>query len=426
MFSTIKLRNILFITIILVGTLIIATSLITGCATTSGGASDDGLTAAEKARQDSIALAKWDRQLNLNWSLGFENHKNKIYRSAIPYFWKVFEIDTVKRFPDLYTFLGDCYMKLNISDSAQIIYKMGTERFPDKTHYHRTLGWLLAAKQQNGEAIEEYAKAIELDPENLADNKVMGNLLISENRIDEAITVYEKILKLEPNNAEAQNTYAQLLGSTGDEEAVLEAKINASSSNPNDTNLLFQIGEMYFKRNEYSNAVTYFNKLLAIKPEDAMALEFVGNAQHNMSKYKEAIVTYEKVMAVKPDNKKVLCEMATCYRELKQLSKARSVANQALNIDSDFGLAYIVRGEVYEAAVDQCLAKRGNRKLTFDDKLIYKLAYDEYVKAKKDLQYSDFAQRKMSYVQPDIPTTEDLFMHQAQKIARLGCYQWIY
>jgi tetratricopeptide (TPR) repeat protein len=424
--STRKLRNVLFLTIILVGTLIIATSLITGCATTSGGADDGGITIAEKARQDSIAKAKWDRQLNLNWSLGFENHKNKLYRSAIPYFWKVFEIDTVKRFSDLYTFLGGCYMELNIPDSAQIIYKMGTERFPEKTHYHRTLGWLLAAKQQNAEAIDSYKNALALDPKNLVDNKVLGNLLISEDRIDEAITVYEKIIEIDPNDAAAQNTIAQLIGSTGDEDAFLDAKIKASNSDPKNTNLLYQIGEMYFKRDEYENSVTYFNKLLAINPEDAMALEFVGKAQQNMSKYKESISTYEKVLAVKPDNKKILCEMATCYRELNQLSKARSVANQAINIDSGFGLAYIVRGEVFEAAVDQCLAKRGNRKLIFDDKLIYKLAYDEYAKAKRDVQYADFAGRKMTYVQPDIPTTEDLFMHQTQKKARSACYQWIY
>ena len=113
-------------------------------------------------------------------------------------------------------------------------------------------------------------------------------------------------------------------------------------------------------------------------------------------------------------------------RAVPQLSKARSVANQAISIDSNYGLAYIVRGEIYEAAVDQCLAKRGNRQLRFDDKLVYKLAYDQYAKAKQDIQFADFAQRKMNYVQPDIPTTEDLFMHQGKTQAPLDCYKWIY
>jgi tetratricopeptide (TPR) repeat protein len=421
-----KLRNALFVTIILVGTLIIAVSMMTGCASTSGGTQGDGLSAAEKAAQDSIARAKWDRQLNLNWSLGFENHENKLYRAAIPYFWKVVDLDTVKRFSDLYTFLGGCYMNLNIPDSAEIIYEMGTQRFPKKTHYHRSLAWLLAAKSQNERAIDEYNAALDLDPENLNDLKAVGNLLISEDRTDEAISVYEKIIKLDPKNGEVQNVYAQLLGSTGDEDAVLNAKINASNTNPQDTNLLFQIGEIYFKQNDYENSIIYFNKLLAINAQDAMALEYVGNSQQNLGKFKEAIATYEKVIAIQQDNKKIVCEMATCYKDLGQLSKSRSVANQALKIDPAYGLAFIVRGEVYEVAVDQCLEKRGNRQLKFDDKLIYKKAYDEYAKAKKDLEFADFAQRKMSFVQPDIPTKEDLFMHQGVTKAKLACYNWIY
>lgn len=421
-----KLRNAIFVTIILVGTLIIAVSMMTGCASTSGGTQSDGLSAAEKATQDSIAYAKWSKQLDLNWSLGFENHKNKLYRSAIPYFWKVVDLDTVKRFSDLYTFLGDSYMKLNIPDSAEIIYEMGTRRFPEKTHYHRSLAWLLAAKSQNEAAIEEYQEALKLDPENLSDLKVVGNLLISTDRTDEAIEVYEKIIKLDPNNAEAQNVYAQLLGSTGDEDAFLEAKINASNSDPKNTNLLFQIGEMYFKRNEYENSIVYFDKLLAINSQDVMALEYVGNAHQSLAKFKNAISTYEKVVTIQPDHKKVICEMATCYRELGQLSKARSIANQALSIDPNYGLAFIVRGEVYETTVDQCLKKRGNRQLKFDDKLVYKLAYDEYAKAAKDIQFSDLAERKKNYVQPDIPTKEDLFMHQGVTKAKLACYKWIY
>ena len=422
-----KLHNALFITIILVGTLIIAVSMMTGCASTSGGTQGDGVTAAEKARQDSIAYANWSNQLNLKFSLGNENYKNKLYRAAIPYLWQVVEMDTIGRFSDLYTFLGGAYLKLNIPDSAEIAFEMGTKKFPEKTHYHRTLAWLLQNKNQNEQAIDEYKAAIEYSSDKrLSDYKALGNLLISDNRIDEAIEVYEIIIKMDPNDAEARGIYAQLLGSTGDEDAVLNALIDASKADPNDTNTLFQIGETYFKRNDYENSIEYFNKLLAINTQDAMALEYVGNAQQNLGKFTDAIATYEKTITIKPDNKKVICEMATCYRELGQLSKARSVANQVLSIDPNYGLAFIVRGEVYEAAVDQCMKKRGESQEKFDDKLIYKLAYDEYTKATRDIQFADLAAKKMNYVQPYIPTKEDLFMHQSQSKANIDCYKWIY
>jgi len=403
-----------------------AHAFFTGCATTGGGAGQPQVSPErQKAIQDSLTRI-WDRQLNIAWSTGYENHKGKMYEDAIKPFWRVVELDTVQRFPDLYTFLGDCYMKLNKPDSALIVYTMGAERFSQKSHYHRSMAYLLSAKNENEPAIEAYQKALEIDPENVADLQAVGNLLIQADRNDEALEVYQNLTELEPDNAENQRLYAQLLRTTGDEDAVLEAQEKALEADPNNTRLMFSLGESYFKRGENQKAIEKFEQMLDIKPDEVYALEYLGNAQQNEGLYRDAIATYEKVLALQPDHKKVLCEMATCYRELKNYSRARSLANQALKIDPQFGLARIVRGEIYESVVDDCIGRREKRIVNFDDKLVYKLAYDEYALAAKDPFYTDVARRKMNYIKPDIPTTEDYFMHPDEKQADLDCYRWIY
>lgn len=424
MFAKKNLQKTLTVAIILGFAIMLAVTLMTGCATT-GGQQQTLSPERQKAIKDSLRKV-WDRKLNIAWSTGYEHAKNKLYREAIPYFWKVEKLDTVKRFPDLYTFLGDCYIKLNKPDSAMIVYRMGTEKYPQKSHYHRSLAWLLAGKQQASEAIEEYKKAIAIDSTNVSDYKALGNLLVSENRNDEAIEVYKKILKMEPKNAEAQKVYAQLLATTGDQDAVIEAQEKALKMDPENTDLMYTLGETYFKLSEFQKTIEKFNLYLKLKPNDTFALEYLGNAMQNLERYHEAIATYEKIIAIKPDSKKILCDMATSYKELNQLRKARSIANKALNIDPNYGLAYIVRGEIYEVAVDNCMNKRGAKATSFDDKLVYKLAYDQYAKAAKDIQFADLAKRKMNYLQPDIPTKEDYFMHQSQKKAKTACYHWIY
>ncbi|NOY59781.1 MAG: tetratricopeptide repeat protein [Calditrichaeota bacterium] len=425
MFAKKNLHKTLTVALVLGFAIMLAVTLMTGCATTGGGQKQTLSPERQKAIKDSLRKI-WDRKLNIAWSTGYEHTKNKLYREAIPYFWKVVKLDTIKRFPDLYTFLGDCYIKLNKPDSAMIVYRMGTEKYPQKSHYHRSLAWLLAGKQQASEAIEEYKKAIAIDSTNVSDYKALGNLLVSENRNDEAIEVYQKILKMEPKNAEAQKVYAQLLGTTGDQDAVIEAQEKALKMDPENTDLMYTLGETYFKLSEFQKTIEKFNLYLKLKPNDTFALEYLGKAQQNLEQYHEAIATYEKIIAIKPDSKKILCDMATSYKELNQLRKARSIANKALNIDPNYGLAYIVRGEIYEVAVDNCMNKRGAKSTSFDDKLIYKLAYDQYAKATKDIQFADLARRKMNYLQPDIPTKEDYFMHQSQKKAKTACYQWIY
>ncbi|MBN1541195.1 tetratricopeptide repeat protein [candidate division KSB1 bacterium] len=410
--------------VLVIASIFIGMGLMSGCATT-----ETVVTISperQKAIDDSLRQI-WDRQLNLAWSLGYENYKNKMFSDAIPHLWKVTELDTVKRFPLVYNVLGDSYYKLNVPDSAEIAYRMGSELYPEKAYYHRNLAYILTAKGENEEAIEQYFTSIELDEDPKVDDfRVLGNLLISANRLDEALDVYEKLVQLDPSDVEAQKVYAQILQSTGDIEAFIAQQEEALTKEPDNTRLMFSLGETYFKRGEYEKAIQKFKSLLQLRPEDAFSWEYLGSAQQNIGKYRDAISTYEKVIELRPENVKALCEMASCYRELKQFSKARSVARQAMQIRPGYGLAHIVVGEVYESTVDACVSSRENRKITIDDKLVYRHAYEEYQKATRDPQFADLARRKMEYIRPDIPTKEDEFMHQGKTQARLDCYQWIY
>lgn len=406
-------------------------TIMTGCVSTgtttttvSTGPTEEEL-ARQKAKQDSLNEA-YERQLLIAFSTGNEHHKNKLYHDAIKPLWKASKMDTSNRFPQIYTKLGDSYIKLDQPDSALVVYLEASERYPDNAFYHRSAAWLLSAKQQIPEAIDEYYKAIEKDGETISDYKNIGPLLVAEDRTDEALQIYEKITQMDPNDGEAQNIYAQLLSSTGDEDAVIEAKEKALAAKPDDTTLMFSLGQMYFKRSEYDQAIKKFDMLLAVNPDDADALEYKGNAQQNNSDFKNAISTYEKVLALKPDHAKVMCEMASCYRELKNYQKAMSVVNSAIRINSSFGLGYVVKGEIFESVADNCVSQREKRVTNFDDKLVYKLAYDQYaLAAQKDVQYADMAKRKMNIITTEIPTKEDYFMHPDQKQPQLDCYTWL-
>ena len=163
-----------------------------------------------------------------------------------------------------------------------------------------------------------------------------------------------------------------------------------------------------------------------LKHGDALAISYLGASLQHLEKYTRAINVYKEVEKIQPDNKKVLTNIATCYKELGRFSIARSYANKSLKIDSKYGLAFIVRGEIYEAAAEKCMSDRGKDVPEFDDKLIFELAYKEYQKATKDLQFKDSATNKMNYVRDFIPKNEDRFFHKGQKKAKLPGYKWIY
>jgi len=406
------------------------TSIMTSCTTTTGGAGSavlDETAAAQKAKEDSLAREKYKREFLIAFSTGNEHHKNKNYIDAIKPLLKAARMDTGKQYPTIFTKLADSYLKLDKPDSALIVYQNALKRYPDNAFFWRSSGWLLTAKQQIPEAIEAYSNAIDLDGKTLADYKNLGPLLISEDRLDEALAIYEKIAQMDPKDVEAQQIYAKLMDQLGgDVMDVIAAKEKALEADPKNVMLMFELGKKYFNEQMFAEAVQKFDLLLAISPNDVSALEFKGNALQNDEKFADAIKTYDKILKLKPNHVKVMCDVATSYRELGKLRQAMSFAQKAIRTDPDFGLGYIVKGEVYEAAADACINKRAKRITNFDDKLVYEKAYKQYqIAASRDVSISDMAKRKMGYIKPEIPTGEDRFMHPDQKEPALDCYTWL-
>lgn len=375
------------------------------------------------------------RELNKFWSFGWENYKNKQYKDALKHFWRVVELDTVKKFPTVFRYLGDCYFKLEKPDSAKVVYEMGLQRYPNDAYLHRLVGYFLAQTEQTEPAIQEYETVVKLVEEEAKadakelqtlkdDLKQLAALYVKADRRDDAIACYNRALEIDPNDIEAQNNLAALIASTGDIEALIEAREKMREQDPKNSQVRFELGKMYFDRGEYEKAIERFNEYLALSPGDVAAIEYVGSGYQRLEKYNEAIAEFQKIFDVQPQNKKVLAEMSRCYRGLGNFTTARTYASRVLNIDNTYGLAWIALGEVYEASADRCVKPKSG-KVDYDDKLVYELAYQQYRNAFVDAGYRREAENKCNYLLPVAPSIEDVFMHTKQKRPSNECYQWI-
>ncbi len=404
----------------------LATSLvfIIGCVPPAAKQGPQVDEARQKAIQDSLQRI-YDRKLARYASTGFEYYKNKMYRNCIKPLWKVADLDTAQRYKRTFTYLSDAYIKLNNADSAQIVLEIGTQKFPKNAYLHRNLGYIYGGRGMIEDAISEYEKALAIADTIVSDWKQVANLYIRNDQQDEAINAYEKVVSINPKDQEAQRTLSQLYKSTGDADAAIQRMEEVKKLDPQNTENLFNLGKEYFNNEDFENAIVNFSALLELKPSDISSYSYLGAAYSNSGQCNKAITAYKKALDIQPDNKKLNTDVATCYKELGRFSTARSFANKALKIDSKFGLANIVRGEIYEAAVEECMADRGKDVPEFDDKLIFELAYKEYKKATNDIQYKDIAASKMRYIKDFIPKKEDRFFHKHTQ-AKLNCYKWIY
>jgi len=378
---------------------------------------------AQNNNDEDQASKSYQFELAKSWSFGWENYKNKQYERATKHFWKLARIDTVGKFPRVYRYLGDSYFKLNQPDSAQLVFEIGAKKYPEDPHLHRMLGYLLLQREQTEEAIEEYETVVELEPESVDDYKQLASLYVRADQVNRAISTYERILEIAPDDIEAQKNLSELLRTTGDIEGVIDAKLKVAEQDSQNIQVRFDLGKLYFDQGEYQKAIKWFDELLSLSPNDVQAMEHIGQSYQRLEEYGKAIAQFKQILDIEPESKRVMCEISRSYTELGNFSSARTYALRALGVDNSYGLGWIVLGEAYEASAERCDTEGGT--LSYDDKLVYELAYQKYRRAARDLEFKTDAESKINYLKPLLPTNEDVFMHSDDTRPSGSCYEWI-
>src|SRR5438552_7212490 len=85
-----------------------------------------------------------------------------------------------------------------------------------EAYYHFSKARLLDDQGQASQAIDEYKKALELDPNNSLIYSEMAESYLKNNRVREAVDTATQAIKTDPNNIEAHRLlsgiYIQLIG----------------------------------------------------------------------------------------------------------------------------------------------------------------------------------------------------------------------
>jgi tetratricopeptide (TPR) repeat protein len=184
-------------------------------------------------------------------------------------------------------------------------------------------------------------------------------------------------------------------------------------------------GKSAFERGLYSDAIEPFESVLKQDPKHTTAMEYLGRSYEGLNQLSKGLSYYREILQINPRNVNVLCLAASVYGRLHEFTTARKYVYNAQRVDPGNGLPNMIMAEIYENAVTYCSDKRTEKKLTYDDKLVYSFAQDELRKATKDPNYANEANRRIGQFEPLIPTKEDEFMHKNRNKTNDDCYSWI-
>lgn len=206
---------------------------------------------------------------------------------------------------------------------------------PSNDEVNLTLGTVFAQLRDHKAAIQYYERAIQLGGDDVQDEVYIDLALEYENieRFDQAVRVLHRALRINPSNETAIYEIAYCYEMTGRHTEARRFYKEFIDEHPYSFPTWYNLGNSYFKAEEFEKAADAFEYCIAIEDTFAPAWYNLANALVYQEKFTEAIDAYKQTMEFETPQATVYCLVGECHEKLDQLPEAMFYYNLALKLD---------------------------------------------------------------------------------------------
>lgn len=230
-------------------------------------------------------------------------------------------------------------------------------------NYDRAIDTLRQTLEMNRDDREGHAKV------DASASQILGIIFFNfKNNDDEAIRYFKKVIEINP--ADGDNYYFAGLSSLrkGREDDALAFFLDSVKNNTeNRADANFRIGQIYYKKNLFGDAISWLEKAVKDKPKHVEAREMLGIIYHKRNDTIKAISNMNEVVKASPENFNAHYLLGLNYFKQKEYDKMISAYKKAIAINPNFadayynlGMAYSYRNMYEEAIVELETAKKLN------------------------------------------------------------------
>lgn len=350
----------------------------------------------------------------------FQNNKYKIYRKIDKVIFEVFKDSTVAD-----------EVKTTLIDTVLYLYDMGIEYDPEYAGtYMVKKGYILNEWKEAPleEAIAAYEAAF-------ASGKVVTNevyylsklaMLYEDNMTDDndykmnALNIYLKLSDMEPENGRWQIKVSQLAEDDAELQEFLKKAWYADKENGEKA---WKYAKMCKRNGDYAAAIEPLQMLIDTNPEVINYWNEIARAYQKNDQTDKAVSSYKKLIKLQPNNKDSYFNLALLYKDMGQLSVARSYLQKSSRVAPSWDYPLFIEAGLYEQAARSC-------GFEFEDKCVYKLAAETYRKvAKMGGENASQAADRAKQLVNSVPTNEEYFFRSLKNGDTIKiegrCYDWI-
>jgi len=241
------------------------------------------------------------------------------------------------------------------------------------------------------EAIADNNIAISLDPKYAVAYRNRGIAYAILGKFQQAHEDFNKAIELDPRDANAYFNRGLSYQKQDDCKLAIQDYDKAIELDPNYVDAYINRGNCYSDMEQYERSIQDFSKAIELVPNYAMAYYNRGNQYRNIKCYMQAIWDYDKAIKLEPNYPNTYNNRGVIYQDWRDYPRAILDYNKTIELNPNDAIAYNNRGvsyhnlENYKQAIDdfdQAIKLNSN----------YILAYRNRAKAHRALGNTDLAE----------------------------------
>src|SRR6266853_798196 len=212
-------------------------------------------------------------------------------------------------------------------------------------YFHFSLARLLDAQMRYTEAVDEYKKALDLDPKNSNLYSEMAQTYFRGGRDDSAKTAANEAVKINPDNIDAHTLLSQTYWKAliRNNAQPTQELINQASHeleeiiriDPADPQAFLQLGQLYEVTNQPAKAEEIYRKHLNVDPNSEEGVIALAGLHVKTQDFKGAVKILEDFLKIRPESDRAAKELGDAYISMEQYGIAADSYKLAISLGSD-------------------------------------------------------------------------------------------
>ena len=186
------------------------------------------------------------------------------------------------------------FNRMKVWQNSETLWTDVIEKYPNTPLPYNNLGHYLRQQNQPDRALENYNKAISLEPGKAQPYNNRGKIYFDRGEMDKALADYNKCIELEPNHINALANRGAAFGTTKQWEKSLEDLNKTLELEPLHPNALSNRAFVWFQMAEYEKSIDDFNKYLTVEPNDPDVINTIGLCYFRLKNYENALEEFNR------------------------------------------------------------------------------------------------------------------------------------